>query len=261
MSIGKILREKREEKKLSLEDVSSATRINKKYIHALEDENFLLIPSQVYAKGFLKAYSELLGLDTRALLGELANYYKSREEKGRTPLSTAKISKIISLPKAPKLPQMPKMPELPKMPKLPKIDLNKYGAFILAFLVIVLIILLSRNGILSFKMQRQELIKANPPAVGKIKAAKAEQKKTAAVKDKIEVKLILTGRSSIHVAAGNKDLYNNTPGAGVKLRFVGKEIKVKASNGGSVKVYINGKLLGPMGKEGTAAESTYKAPQ
>ena len=81
MSLGQILKGKRESRKLSIEEAASAVRVSKKYIHALEDENFLLIPSQVYAKGFLKAYSEFLGLDTAQLLSELKDFYKSRERK------------------------------------------------------------------------------------------------------------------------------------------------------------------------------------
>ena len=71
MNIGEVLRSHREAKGLTIIDVASATRISKKYLQALEDENFLFIPSIVYAKGFLKTYAMYLGLDPKPLTEQL----------------------------------------------------------------------------------------------------------------------------------------------------------------------------------------------
>lgn len=83
--------------------------------------------------------------------------------------------------------------------------------------------------------------------------------KSTVTEGKVEVKLETTGRSWVSVSSGTKELYNETLGPGAKLRFVGKEIKVKAGNGGGVKVYVNGNPMGVMGEEGVVVERTYKA--
>ena len=256
MSIGKLLREKREERKLSVADVSAGTRINKKYIQALEDENFLLIPSQVYAKGFLKAYAHFLELDAKSLVDELIAYFKNREE-GKTAAATAqKISKMISVPK---------FPDLPKMPELPKLEFNKNTAYIALLSFFILLFLLSVYAYVLPHWKKAAPIKANPPATGKIipaklPAAKAPVK-SAAKEEKIEVKIETTGRSWISVSSGAKELYSETLEPGIKLRFVGKEIKVKAGNGGAVRIYVDGNSLGLMGQDGVVSEKTYKVSE
>ncbi len=94
MRIGQAL-DRPEKKKLSITEAASAIRINKKYIQALEDENFLLLPSEVYAKGFVKSYSNYLGIrpertDCRAEYP----FYKSIEDSKKTALSIENKSNV-----------------------------------------------------------------------------------------------------------------------------------------------------------------------
>ena len=256
MSIGKLLREKREERELSVADVSAGTKVNKKYIQALEDENFLLIPSQVYAKGFLKAYAHFLGLDAKSLVDELMAFYKNREEWKKAAVSVPKISKMISFPK---------FPSLPKMPNLPKIEYDKNTRYVALLSLFVVLFLVSVYGYVSIHKKSVVTIKANPPATGKIIPAKVPAAialaKSAVKEGKVEVKIETTGRSWISVSSGAKELYSETLEPGMKLRFVGKEIKVKAGNGGAVKIYVDGNFLGLMGEDGVVSERTYRASE
>src|SRR5574337_639621 len=66
--IGDILRETREARGHSLEDVEKATRIRAKYLEALEAEHFSVLPSATQARGFLRNYAQFLGLDAEAVL-------------------------------------------------------------------------------------------------------------------------------------------------------------------------------------------------
>ncbi len=59
---------------LDYSQVELATKIRAKYIKALEDEQFELLPGGTYIKGFLRSYSEYLGLDGQLYVDE----YKSR---------------------------------------------------------------------------------------------------------------------------------------------------------------------------------------
>jgi cytoskeletal protein RodZ len=67
-SVGSILREKRLRKCILLEDVEKATKIRKKFLEAIEADDYSIIPSISYAKGFVKNYSEFLGLDSQTTL-------------------------------------------------------------------------------------------------------------------------------------------------------------------------------------------------
>lgn len=70
--IGNTLREARLRLGLSLTDAQKATKIRARYLEALEQERFGLLPAPAYARGFLRAYAELLGVDPEPLLLELA---------------------------------------------------------------------------------------------------------------------------------------------------------------------------------------------
>ena len=67
---GQKLRQARERRSLSLEQVAQATRIRAHYLQALEAGEFDALPSQAQARGFLRAYAGYLGMDGEALLAE-----------------------------------------------------------------------------------------------------------------------------------------------------------------------------------------------
>ena len=67
-AIGQQLRQARETRQLSLEQVAQETHIRARYIQALEDGDFAAMPSDVQARGFLRAYASYLGLDSGTLL-------------------------------------------------------------------------------------------------------------------------------------------------------------------------------------------------
>jgi cytoskeletal protein RodZ len=61
--IGPALREARERQQLSYSQVEEGTKIRSRYIRALEEEDFSVLPGPTYTKGFLRAYADYLGLD------------------------------------------------------------------------------------------------------------------------------------------------------------------------------------------------------
>jgi cytoskeleton protein RodZ len=71
MTIGKILRQARESRSLSLEQVAQATHIRVRYLQALEAEQFDLLPSTAHVRGFLRSYAAHLKLDPTPLLAAL----------------------------------------------------------------------------------------------------------------------------------------------------------------------------------------------
>ena len=69
--IGATLREARERRGLTAEDVHRSLRIRARYLQALEDERWELLPGEAYAKGFLRSYAEFLGLEGSLFVDEL----------------------------------------------------------------------------------------------------------------------------------------------------------------------------------------------
>ncbi|MEX0781918.1 MAG: helix-turn-helix domain-containing protein [Dehalococcoidia bacterium] len=66
--LGSLLTRAREARGLTIEDAERDTRISRRYLQALEGEHFEVIPAPVYARGFLRSYSQYLGLDPRETL-------------------------------------------------------------------------------------------------------------------------------------------------------------------------------------------------
>lgn len=62
-SLGAMLRERREAMGVSLAEVEAATRIRQKYLSAIENDEWHLLPGEVVGRGFLRNYGEYLGVD------------------------------------------------------------------------------------------------------------------------------------------------------------------------------------------------------
>ena len=73
--LGDRLRNARIEKNLTLLDVEEATKIRNKYLQALEEENFDVIPGRTYIKGFLRIYSKFLDIDPEEIISEFELIY------------------------------------------------------------------------------------------------------------------------------------------------------------------------------------------
>jgi cytoskeleton protein RodZ len=74
--IGNTLREARLRRGLDVMECEAETKIRAKYLRAMEEEKFDLLPSPTYVRGFLRAYAEFLDLDGQLVLDE----YESRFE-------------------------------------------------------------------------------------------------------------------------------------------------------------------------------------
>ncbi|MFS0656255.1 helix-turn-helix domain-containing protein [Bacillus sp. 179-C3.3 HS] len=68
--LGKRLVEAREEKGMSLEDLMAATKIQKRYLLAIEQGNYDIIPGKFYVRAFIKQYAEAVGLNPEQLFEE-----------------------------------------------------------------------------------------------------------------------------------------------------------------------------------------------
>ena len=74
--IGAQLREARTRARIEIAQMEAQTKIRAKYLRALENEEWELLPGPTYVKSFLRTYGDMLGLDGRQLVAE----YKSAHE-------------------------------------------------------------------------------------------------------------------------------------------------------------------------------------
>jgi helix-turn-helix protein len=96
--IGNSLREARLRQGLDFPEIEQGTKIRGKYLRALEDEQFDLLPAQTYVKGFLRSYAEYLGLDGQLYVDEYnSRFVVGEEEKQSHPRRSAPPSRGVQV--------------------------------------------------------------------------------------------------------------------------------------------------------------------
>jgi cytoskeleton protein RodZ len=73
--IGSTLRQARERRRLTFDQVEAETKIRTRYLRALEEEQFDILPGPTYVKGFLRTYAEYLNLDGQLFVDEFNSRY------------------------------------------------------------------------------------------------------------------------------------------------------------------------------------------
>src|SRR3954471_12151102 len=89
-TVGTFLRQLRESKSLSVEEISRATRVPASSIERIETDRFDELPGEVFVRGFLKSYARSLGVSADDVL---ARYTASRRVAWVTPLPISAPSK------------------------------------------------------------------------------------------------------------------------------------------------------------------------
>jgi hypothetical protein len=125
--IGATLREARMRARTDISEVEAETKIRAKYLRALENEEWNLLPGPTYVKSFLRTYAEALGLDGRLLVEE----YKLRHER---------LSDVELQPIAPRSASDRRRPRRPGVPR------GAIVAVIIAGLLVALYLLGSGGG-------------------------------------------------------------------------------------------------------------------
>ncbi len=88
--IGETLREARMRRRIDMTEVETATKIRGKYLRALENEEWDLLPGPTFVKSFLRTYAEYLGLDSRLLVEEYRQRFERPATQDLTPFSAGR---------------------------------------------------------------------------------------------------------------------------------------------------------------------------
>ena len=86
--IGTTLREARIRARIDMSEVEARTKIRAKYLRAIENEEWDLLPGPVYVKSFLRTYGDFLGLDSRMLVDEYKRQYERPSDHELRPMSS-----------------------------------------------------------------------------------------------------------------------------------------------------------------------------
>jgi cytoskeletal protein RodZ len=86
--IGSTLREARMRARIDISGVEAQTKIRAKYLRAMENEEWDLLPGPVYVKSFLRTYGDFLGLDSRLLVDDFKRRYEQASDHDLPPVAS-----------------------------------------------------------------------------------------------------------------------------------------------------------------------------
>jgi cytoskeleton protein RodZ len=119
--IGATLRKARNRRKVGLSEIEDATKIRLRYLRAMENEEWDVLPGGAYTRGFIRTYASFLGLD-----GErLADEYRRGVENGTAEERAQRAEPVVSPPRPPR--------------RGPRISPRAWTAIVIACLIAVLV--------------------------------------------------------------------------------------------------------------------------
>ncbi|OQA08748.1 MAG: Helix-turn-helix domain protein [Firmicutes bacterium ADurb.Bin373] len=251
VEIGNRLKEARLARGLTPEDVEEETKIRKKYIMALEMEQFEILPGPIYARAFLKNYAKYLNIDPN----EITDAFKQKQG-GETVYEEYDIQpaeKNITTEKIAK-----KKPAANRKP----LHWQSIAAVLLIAAVVVSLVYggkgLWSNYIATKGVQQIEEQTATPDNNGQQDPIQGDVINNSGVKIDLNV---VSDRCWVLVTVDEKEEFQGELSTGESKSFTGKNnIHIILGNAGVVEVLENEQSLGFLGSWGDVVEREFKAP-
>jgi cytoskeleton protein RodZ len=224
--IGARLREARMRAKIDINEVELRTKIRAKYLRAIENEEWDLLPGEVYAKSFLRTYATFLGLDPRQLLDDFKREY---EEPGEH-----EVRPIVPLGRERERERGRRRPSIP--PWLP------IGAVLVAVVVALYFVGRNANGSKSSTTTSSQAARHHHHRAG---ANPRPTTPVAAAPSKVTLRLVPTSQVYICLVTGTgKRLIPGviySPGQTIPVKSAGKLLLTLGNNG--VQMNVNGATI------------------
>lgn len=249
-SIGQELKKQRELKNISLEDIAKEIKISLRFLHAIEEDNFNILPEGVYRRNFIASYANYIGADVTGIL----NRYKELYEKTTTHKMKAKNYPTT----------------------------NKYIDYIVAvaiILVIVFVIFFYKNGSKNNNIGSEKIKLTKNNIVNNLNKGIEDQQKSSAdpnqknsiSDDKSLVKkeyaglqllIIVEEDTWLEIQKDDEIVYKWLLKKGDRKKFNADNRIVfnKIGNASGVKIFCNGIEFQPLGKKGEVVKNIILTP-
>ncbi|MDQ7790071.1 MAG: DUF4115 domain-containing protein, partial [Clostridia bacterium] len=239
VSSGQLLKETREALGLTLKAAEEETKIRKRYIDALEQEDYAVLPGRVYAKAFLRTYAKYLGLKSEALVQEFDQRYP--------------MNGVAAEPE--------------RAPVITPVNRTRPRYFGVLVAVSVVMALFAFNALYGSGVPHMDRVQ-DPPVVGETPVGNQDSDTQAPVNEPltpsegrqdVQILLVVKERPSwVRVLVDGNVSFEGTVPAGRSLDFTGKEsVTFRLGNAGDVEVHLNGENLGALGRRGEIVEREF----
>lgn len=221
----------------TLEDVAQVTKINIRYLDAIEHDEFSKIPGDTFLQGFLRSYTRFLCIDEKEITGKI-------KEIKRPDTQLLNIPSVEGYEKE-------KGKGFQLSPKKLKIILTSAGGFIV---VLLLIVFLSGGRERSTVQSSKNVYDAGSAAV----VAEPEQKRSVPVAVSVQPLVLRAYAKELTWMQANidgKDINETLLKPGEEISWKGQEkIIITVGNAGGIDLEINGKKQEPLGKSGSVVK-------
>lgn len=249
--LGDFLRQAREEKGISLEEVQQRTKIRRRYLEALEEGALQIIPGEVYLRGFLQNYAEAIGLPPRQVL----DFY----DRLRAAASPGTSGEGVPLPSVSISPTKEAAEERPRPFSRRQAAVAAGSIVLLLALVFLAVRDWRRSGPPS---PQAEVQKVTRPAGKEEPVPKEEIPSSSSAKAGLELVLVYTGRCWVLLECDGREVFQGTVEAGTRQEWKAQEtITAKFGNAGAVRAELNGEVLPPLGAPGQIVVKEFRRPR
>jgi transcriptional regulator with XRE-family HTH domain len=232
---GDRLRETRESYGITLEQVEAETKIRKLYVEALENENFSILPPQVYVIGFVRRYAKMLNLDGDALSKEFKQLAYPEVIEEYVQAKPVKVKRELNLPQLP------------------------YRNIALAAVFLILAIW-AGSIFADYLGNRVQNTEPKPPVnVGEKNPPQVVQPgKTETEQIKLQIKVKPDMKCWVRVLADGENKLETILAGGQEQTFTAEQsIYIKLGNAGAVDIIVDDKPIEPLGEIGQVVEKEF----
>lgn len=257
------LRNAREEKDISLQQIASKTKIDIKFLHAIDNANFDILPD-LYMKAFIKEYAQYVDADFQSILQKFDNAKLGKPEQEILAEQTIATPEAVSSgPEKEKKFDSTETTQQPN-PLLEalnsrKLNVNYVYAGIIAVLLLILIYVVFIKGSSPDIIQEssyQQITNQDKPRfevenenANNIK--NAQQPSSSNSSDSLRLSVQTLGRVWVKVSSDGKFISQQVYQPDSKLSFAAtKNFSVTVGNAGAVKLFFNNKPIQNIGKSG-----------
>jgi cytoskeleton protein RodZ len=243
--IGNSLREARQRQGIEFARIESDTKIRSKYLQALEEERFELLPGETYVKGFLRAYAEYLGLDGQLYVDEYNTRFATVEEP------------LVS-------------PSPPRRPPGRRVESNLVVVTLAGIVAVTVLVIVALTGLGGNGQSTEPILTNRAPTTTQKARQQAVQPPASTARPAVRrARLVLVAARgacwmSVWAAtaagkrAGGRPLYEGTLEAGQSQRFARRALWIELGNPANLNVRLNGRRVRNIPQEQSVVVVTAK---
>jgi transcriptional regulator with XRE-family HTH domain len=224
-SIGQELKRERELRGISLKEIADSTKINIRFLRALEEDRIDLLPEQFFTRGIIRTYAKYLGLDEQSVLNTYLEGLHSKEsrEKSTEDKKPEESEKFESLPK----------------------EKNKLWLFVLVVLVIIALTIIMYFVLRKDESPPPEMTKSDPATQNTVEklipTTPITREEPEIKQDALDLEITVQEETWLEIFADQEMVDSGTKIPGERLQFKAlQEFLIHIGNAGGITYTING---------------------